>query len=131
MTRRAAIALSALLLGAGFAVAQERQTPPPQQRPPAVDPKACAPGDRLQPGSPNPSAPSATTGESLSDRLARTDGVICPPNVDPEHPRADAGRRQDAGHSAARQPWRRSERAAEVDHRLSFRRKRAYGTHLE
>jgi hypothetical protein len=94
MTWRAAVALSALLLGAGFVVAQERQTPPPQQRPPAVDPKACAPGDRLQPGSPNPSAPSATTGENLSDRLARTDGVICPPNVDPDirAPTPDAGK---------------------------------------
>ena len=93
MTWRAAVALSALLIGAGFVVAQERQMPPPQ-RPPAVDPKACAPGDRLQPGSPNPSAPSATTGESLSDRLARTDGVICPPNIDPEirAPTPDAGK---------------------------------------
>jgi hypothetical protein len=87
MTWRAAVALLALLLGTGFVVAQERQTPPP-------DPKACAPGDRLQPGSPNPSAPSVTTGESLSDRLARTDGVICPPNVDAEirAPTPDAGK---------------------------------------
>jgi hypothetical protein len=78
--RCALIALSFLLSGA--AVAQEQV--PPQPRPPAADPKACAPGDRLQPGAPNPSAPSATTGESLSEKLARTDGVICPPNVDPD-----------------------------------------------
>ena len=79
-----AIALSALLLGAGAALAQVKPVEPPQQRPPAVDPKACAPSDRLKPEDVNPSAPSGTTGESLSDKLARTDGVICPPNVDPE-----------------------------------------------
>ena len=82
MTRRAAFVLSALLLGGGVAASQGRGA---QQRPPAVDPKACAPGDRLKPGPQNRSAPSsATTGESLSDKLARTDGVICPPDVDPE-----------------------------------------------
>lgn len=73
MTRGAALALAALLLGASLAAAQ---TP---------DPKACAPGDRLQAGAPNPSArPFSATGESLSDKLARTDGVICPPRVDPD-----------------------------------------------
>ena len=94
MTRSAVIALSALLIGTGLAAAQDRQVAPaPQQQPPAVDPKACGPGDRLQAGSPNPSAPAATTGETLSERLARTDGVICPPNVDPEirAPTPDAG----------------------------------------
>jgi hypothetical protein len=84
MMQRAVFALSALLLGSGVAAGQEQPQVPPQQRPPAVDPKACAPGDRLKPGAQNPSSPSATTGESLSDKLARTDGVICPPNVDPE-----------------------------------------------
>ena len=79
MTGRAAIALSALLLGAGFVAAQDRQVAPaPQQRPPAVDPKACAAGDRLQAGTPNPSAPA----------------VICPPNIDPDirAPTPDAGK---------------------------------------
>lgn len=52
-----------------------------QDRPPAVtDPKACAPGERAPPGR-APGAPS-TTGENLSDKLARTDGVICPLEVD-------------------------------------------------
>jgi hypothetical protein len=77
------IAASMLLTGAA-AFAQERPQVPEQPRPPAVDPKACAPGDRLKPGALNPAAPAATTGESLSEKLARTDGVICPPNVDPE-----------------------------------------------
>jgi len=80
---RTLAALSVLLSGAA-AVAQDRAQVPPQPQPPAVDPKACAPGDRLKPGALNPAAPGATTGESLSDKLARTDGVICPPNVDPD-----------------------------------------------
>jgi hypothetical protein len=35
-----------------------------------------------------------TTGENLSDKLARTDGVLCPPNVDPgiRLPTPEAGR---------------------------------------
>ena len=49
----------------------------------ATDPKACAPGERMVPGPEGPKAPT-TTGENLSDKLARTDGVICPPNVDPQ-----------------------------------------------
>jgi hypothetical protein len=55
--------------------------------------KACEPGStsRLeQPPTRTPGTtdPSVTTGsgrnENLSDRLARSDGVLCPPNVDPE-----------------------------------------------
>jgi hypothetical protein len=90
---RSLIAALMLLTGAA-AVAQERPQAPPQLRPPAVDLRACAPGDRLQPGALNPATPGATTGESLSEKLARTDGVICPPpNVDPDIrvPTPDAG----------------------------------------
>jgi len=50
------------------------------------DPKGCAPGERLQSngsGSTSPKMPE-TSGENLSDKLARTDGVLCPPNVDPD-----------------------------------------------
>jgi len=47
----------------------------------AVDPKGCAPSERLQTDG---KAPEGKAGEPLSDKLARTDGVICPPNVDPE-----------------------------------------------
>ena len=59
----------------------------------ATDPKACAPGERMVQGADGPKAPT-TTGENLSDKLARTDGVICPPNVDPgiKLPTPDAGR---------------------------------------
>ena len=48
----------------------------------AVDPKGCAPGERLQTN--GNAAPQVKDGEPLSDKLARTDGVLCPPNVDPE-----------------------------------------------
>ncbi len=70
----------------GVLSAQERQ-------PPAMpDPKACAPGERMAPN--RPSGAPITTGENLSNKLARTDGVICPPNVDPEIrlPTPDTGR---------------------------------------
>jgi hypothetical protein len=74
------------------------QSPPPTAQP---DPKACAPGERLEPGPSGPQAP-GTTGraetpsanvDTPSDKLARTDGVICPPNVDSEirAPAPDAG----------------------------------------
>lgn len=86
MIRRIAIVVAAVLLGSATVHAQDRP----------LDPKACAPGERLQPTERGPAAPggSATTGENLSDKLARTDGVICPPNVDPEikAPTPDVGK---------------------------------------
>lgn len=60
----------------------------------APDPKACAPGEqRLQPGDATTGQKPATA-ENLSDKLARTDGVICPPNVgnDMRLPTPDTGR---------------------------------------
>jgi hypothetical protein len=72
-------ALIALMLVAGMAATEAQQV---QQ--PAVDSKACAPGDRLKPGPGASNAQAQTTGENLSDKLARTDGVICPPNVGPD-----------------------------------------------
>jgi hypothetical protein len=61
-----------------------------QNRPSAVDPKGCAPSERLQTDG---KAPDGKAGDTLSDRLARSDGVICPPNVDPEikAPTPDSG----------------------------------------
>ena len=55
--------------------------------------------------------------KTLSDKLASSKGVICPPtHVDPEikAPTPPGGRH--AGHSAAGQPGRRSERFAEIAH---------------
>ena len=61
-----------------------------QKSPSAVDPKGCAPSERLQTDG---KAPDGKAGDTLSDKLARSDGVICPPNVDPEikAPTPDSG----------------------------------------
>jgi hypothetical protein len=70
-------AVLCLMLGV---LAASAQSPP---RPAQPDPKACAPNERLEPGPTGPQVPSGR-GETPSDKLARTDGVICPPNLDPE-----------------------------------------------
>jgi hypothetical protein len=66
-----------------------------QERPaaPTTDPNACAPVQRLQPGEQTPRVPNQP-GETLSDRLARSDGVLCPPETDPavRVPTPEAGR---------------------------------------
>lgn len=82
-------ALIALMLVAGVAAGEAQQLPPS-----SMDSKACAPGDRLKPGADASNPQAETTGENLSDKLARTDGVICPPNVGPDMraPTPDAGR---------------------------------------
>jgi hypothetical protein len=77
-------------------LAASAQSPPQTSQP---DPKACAPGERLETPGPKgrESAPSDTTGQAdntPSERLGRTDGVLCPPsNVDPKirAPTPDAG----------------------------------------
>jgi hypothetical protein len=55
----------------------------------APDPKACAPGERMPPqeeggggtiGQAPPDVQKNQT-ENLSDKLARTEGVICPPEI--------------------------------------------------
>jgi hypothetical protein len=71
------VASVTLWVCAVMAAAQDR----PQDPPSVIDPKGCAPSERLQTDG---KAPDGKAGDSLSDKLARTDGVICPPNVDPE-----------------------------------------------
>jgi hypothetical protein len=80
MRQSLTIALLATALATGGALAQNNAP---------SDPMACAPGERMQPGEHGgqpgaklPDQPS-TTGKNLSDRLARNNGVICPPSVDP------------------------------------------------
>src|SRR6202012_5744022 len=73
-----------------------------QAQPSTIDPKACAPGAQSHlkmPDTPTPSSPptpNVTTGSgtSLSDKLAQSDGVLCPPNVDPDikAPTPDVGK---------------------------------------
>jgi hypothetical protein len=69
------VAFAAVLLCAAVIAASA------QDRPSVVDPKGCAPSERLQTDAPR--APVTDAG-NLSDKLARNDGVICPPNVDTE-----------------------------------------------
>jgi|SRR5260370_30188071 hypothetical protein len=47
-----------------------------------VDPKACSDEQRLKLDDKN--APRDPSKQSLSEKLDRTEGVICPPDVDPE-----------------------------------------------
>ena len=83
MLRAHSAALTAgllLVLAAGSVAAQNTPVPPP-----ARDPKACSDEQRLQ--APNGAArqPSNPSNETLSDKLERTEGVVCPPaGVDPE-----------------------------------------------
>jgi hypothetical protein len=69
-----------LLLFVGPASAQAPA--PSQDRPAIAGHEGCAPGEQLRPGATSPKMPE-TTGENLSDKLARNDGVLCPPDVDP------------------------------------------------
>jgi len=81
MTRSLTLALLAVTLASSTALSQNNAP---------SNPMACAPGERMQPGEHDGGQPGAklpgrpeTTGENLSDRLARNNGVICPPSVDP------------------------------------------------
>jgi hypothetical protein len=89
-----AVLASTMLASPGQA--QNPPTPPPNDTTPpapAADPKACASRDRLVPGERGPQAPPGAS-ENLSDKLARNDGIICPPNIDTEinQPTPDAGK---------------------------------------
>ena len=60
------------------------QPKPSVDQPSRVDPKACAPGERLtqDPQTKRPVTPD--DGENLSEKLSRDEGVLCPPNLDPD-----------------------------------------------
>ncbi|WP_076861739.1 hypothetical protein [Bradyrhizobium mercantei] len=92
MTMNRTLALSCALMLAPVAAAAQAPpapaTPPAQTAPPAASRTAanCAP---QQPSHPGVVVPEGTTtgqaGRPLSDKLARSDGVLCPPaGVDPE-----------------------------------------------
>ena len=67
------------------AFAQQQPAPPVEVAPPKLDPKACSDRDRLTLGDTHNLQSRGTTGESASEKLARTDGVICPPpGLDPD-----------------------------------------------
>jgi hypothetical protein len=84
MMRKFSLALGCLVLAAAPASAQAPPQPPTTATP---APAGCPPRSATvnPPGVPTPGS---TTGEShqpLSDKLAKSDGVLCPPTgVDPE-----------------------------------------------
>lgn len=96
----ALLATTMLLAPAGSALAQAPPTPatPAQQTaPPAPDrPANCAPMDKgALPGTAPDGQTTGQAREPLGDKLARSDGVLCPPaGIDPEMraPTPDAGR---------------------------------------
>jgi hypothetical protein len=91
--RNSVFIAAALVLSPACALAQAPPSPatPPQQAAPAPapkgearDPRACTPAQQA-PNTQNGQQGTVGQGRSLGERLAQTDGVICPPgNVDPE-----------------------------------------------
>lgn len=70
-----------LISTATFVRAQQ----PLQPETPKLDPKACADRDRLTLGDIHEPKVKETTGSNPGEKLARTDGVICPPPyLDPD-----------------------------------------------
>ena len=91
MTSHARAAIAAGLLLATTAVVSKQSFAAPPSDPKScepgalsrVDPSVKPPGTR-DPGKNEPSTTGSARNENLSDRLARSDGVLCPPAVDPE-----------------------------------------------
>ena len=89
---------SIVLASAGSAAAQAPPAPatPAQQTAPPNRPQNCAPMERgAQPGTASEGQTTGQSREPLGDKLAKSDGVLCPPaGVDPEMraPTPDAGK---------------------------------------
>jgi hypothetical protein len=89
-----AIVLVCGAFAAGPALAQQPPAPPDavapqaQPAPPALDPKACAGRNRATTGSataPDQGLHVIPHDETVSEKLAETEGVICPPaEIDPD-----------------------------------------------
>jgi hypothetical protein len=85
---RKLVIIAASLAGAALTVPAQAQRPaaPPQVEaaPPKLDPKACSDRERAKSGDTQETQGSAVPKDDPSDKLARTDGVICPPpDIDP------------------------------------------------
>jgi hypothetical protein len=74
---------AALMISLALTVPCAAQNASPPSTAPMSDPKACSDEQRLQldPAAPRPADPG---NQNLSDKLAQTGGVLCPPNIDPE-----------------------------------------------
>jgi hypothetical protein len=78
MHRFATMSACLILLGTGVAAAQTAQPGP-------GNPNSAAPRAPCTPGTGNGTVGSGDSSQNLSDKLANSNGVICPPtNVDPE-----------------------------------------------
>jgi hypothetical protein len=92
MTRSARTAITVGLLLATSAIASTQSVAAPPSDPKAcepgatsrIDPPSTKPPGTTDPGKNNPSTTGSSRNENLSDTLARSDGVLCPPSVDPE-----------------------------------------------
>jgi len=85
LTKSLIVAGHVLVVAWTLPVSAQSNRPDNQNSPSVIDPKACAPGERLE-QNPRGSGPPATTGqrENPSEKLSRDEGVLCPPNVDPD-----------------------------------------------
>lgn len=72
-----------LLVGMTLPCAGQINQAPPGAAPQTRDSKACADDQELRPGAQAPQS-SAAGNQSLSEKLEQTDGVLCPPNTDPD-----------------------------------------------
>ncbi len=84
---RGSMAMVALLLTAGSAAAQTTRSPerPVQEAPPALERKACAEHNVEGQGDAHETQGRAPADGSLSEKLAQSGGVICPPrDLDPD-----------------------------------------------
>ena len=76
------IVIGGLLLGSTLHVVAQTAAGPPR------DPKSCEPGaiapqpPTRPPGTADPGTTTGSSGENLSDKLARGEGVLCPPEMD-------------------------------------------------
>ena len=78
-------AILALLPAAALGQAPPKSNPPVAPKTEQLDPKACAHSDTQTTTGRGGDADSASGKGNLSDKLARSNGVICPPDhVDPE-----------------------------------------------
>src|SRR6266853_4049799 len=71
-----------MLLGVTLPCVAQNPPAPQTIEPKRIDPKACSDDQRLRGGGTAPQ-PSDRGSQNLSEKLERTDGIICPPDTDP------------------------------------------------
>jgi hypothetical protein len=85
------VAAVTMLLGVTLPCAAQNTPAPPTRDSQTLDPKACSDDQRLREGR---TVPLPSGNQSLSEKLEQTDGIICPPDIDPgiKAPTPDAGK---------------------------------------